>query len=45
MDVLRNLEPVRHNAGENIQNELDEFSEILFIQKGIVLLGYEINKV
>ena len=45
MDVLRNLEPRFERAGTPIINELDEFGEIIFIQKGIILLGYEINKV
>lgn len=45
MDVLRNLEPRFERAGTTIINELDEFGEIIFIQKGIILLGYEINKV
>lgn len=45
MDVLRNLEPRFESAGTTIINELDEFGEIIFIQKGIILLGYEINKV
>ena len=44
MDVLRNLEPRFESAGTTIINELDEFGEIIFIQKGIILLGYDIIK-
>ena len=43
--LLRYLE-IRHiDAKETIINELDESSELYFIQSGIYDIGYEINKV
>lgn len=42
--VLMNLEPITYAKNTVLINELDEFSEITFINKGIVMIGYEINK-
>lgn len=42
--VLMNLEPISYAKNTVLINELDEFSEITFINKGIVMIGYEINK-
>lgn len=45
MDVLAHLEPRREESGTQMVNELDEFNEIVFIQKGVIAIGYEINKI
>ena len=42
--VLMNLEPIKYHKNMILINELDEFSEITFINKGIVMIGYELNK-
>ena len=44
IDVLTNLEPIFANENTILYNELDEFGEIIFVQKGIVSIGYELNK-
>ena len=41
--VLMNLEPIHYEKNRVLINELDEFSEITFINKGIVMIGYELN--
>ena len=43
--VLTCLEPRSELAGSTLINELDEYNEITFIEKGKMGLGYEINKV
>lgn len=42
--VLQNLEPIHYQKNTVLINELDEFSEITFVNKGIVMIGYELNK-
>ena len=44
MDLLMNLEPYRNFKKTVLFDELGEFTEVLFIGKGTVLVGYEINK-
>ena len=39
------LEPRREDPNVVLINELDEHSEIIFIMKGIILLGFDINKI
>lgn len=43
--IIKNLEPFREDKHTVLYNELDEFNEILFVNKGKVVVGYEINKV
>ena len=43
-DVLFNLEPCIYQTKEILYNELDEFNEIVFMAKGTVGIGFEINK-
>jgi len=38
--VLMNLEPIHYFKNTILINELDEFSEITFLNKGIVMIGY-----
>ena len=38
------MEPRRDEIDTILYNELDEFTEILFINKGIVDIGFEINR-
>ena len=42
--ILKALEPREFNANEIIYVELDEVNEVLFIQSGEYLIGYEVNK-
>ena len=42
--VLSNLEPRFELKHTILVDELDEFNEILFFQRGTMLIGYEINK-
>ena len=44
IEVLTNLEPICAKENTILYNELDEFGEIIFVQKGIVSIGYELNK-
>ena len=43
--MLGYLEPRHEEARTILINELDEFNEIIFVTKGDVAIGYEINKV
>ena len=43
--VLYSLEPRFIASRETILDEFDECCEILFVMKGSVVVGYEINKV
>lgn len=43
-DILNSLEPWYSKKGV-IYGELDEFGIIIFVSKGTVGLGYEINKI
>jgi len=42
IEILSSLEP-RHEKRGVIFKELDEFTEIIFINKGIVSVGFELN--
>ena len=42
--LLRALEPRKVMAGKILFNELDEFTEILYFNKGQVDIGFEINR-
>lgn len=44
MQVLRSLEPRFYKKKTILVDELDEQLEIIFIDKGETLIGYEINK-
>ena len=42
--ILRSLEPRREESNTFLYYELDDFSEVLFFDKGQVDIGFEINK-
>ena len=42
--MLQTLEPFIEYKSTTLKEELDEFNEIMFINKGKVALGYELNK-
>jgi len=42
--VLEHLEPRFESKGSVLFEELEEISEVIFISKGLVDIGYEINK-
>ena len=42
--LIRALEPRREDANTVLINELDEHSELIFVMKGVIVLGFEINK-
>jgi len=44
IEVVQNLEPYHQPTGVLLVNELDEVGEILFVQKGGIGVGYEINR-
>ena len=44
MQVLRALEPRFYKKHTIIIDELDEMLEVVFIQKGDTLIGYQVNK-
>jgi len=44
INLLLNLEPYMENKNVQIIKELEEFSQIIFIQKGKVAVGFEINR-
>jgi len=44
MQVLRSLEPRFFKKKTNIIDEFDEMLEVLFLDRGEILVGYEINK-
>jgi hypothetical protein len=44
VETLSRLEPRREFKGVILFNELDDFTEILFFNKGTVDLGYELNR-
>jgi len=43
--VVKNLETFTCPKGTILHNELDEIGEIIFVSKGKIGLGYEINKI
>ena len=42
--VISHLEPFEEKKHTILAHELDEFNEIMFVDKGKVVVGYEINK-
>jgi hypothetical protein len=42
--LIQYLEPFREKGKTVLKEELDEFNEIMFVNKGKVMIGYEINK-
>ena len=42
--ILRSLEPLRMKAGQVIFRELQEIEEVIFVHKGAVDVGFEINR-
>ena len=44
MQLLTNLEPYQEFAQTVIVSELQEYNEIIFVQKGKLQIGFEINK-
>ena len=44
MSILLKLEPVQYQPFFTIVSELDEYNEICFIMRGIIDIGFEINK-
>lgn len=42
--LLEFIEPIYFHYNERIINELDEFGQVIFIQKGIVGIGFEMNR-
>ena len=44
MQFLRDLDPRHELANSLIFDELDDINEVLFIQKGVVEIGYQLNK-
>ncbi len=45
VSFLSKLEPISEEPNIIILNELDEENCIIFFQKGIYKIGYEINKI
>lgn len=44
-DILLSLEPRFEYKGTQILNECEEINEITFVDRGEVVIGYELNKV
>ena len=44
MKALASIEPRYEKKGKIIYDELDELNEVIFIYKGTVFIGFEINK-
>ena len=44
ISILQNLEPIHLPKKTQIARELDEFGEVIFVEKGLIYIGYEINK-
>ena len=42
-ELLINLEPRQFQKGKIIINELDEFTEVLFFNKGQIAIGFNLN--
>ena len=45
IEMMKSLAPRTYKEGEIIFNELDDISEITFVETGSYYVGYEINKV
>ena len=44
LSILLKLEPCQFKPYFIIVNELDEYGDVTFIEKGIIDIGFEINK-
>ena len=44
VQILRSLEPRIEKKDKTIFEELDDINEVIFIEKGQVEIGYELNK-
>ena len=42
---MSNLKPRRERPGEILIDELDSVLSVIFIQSGVIAIGYEINKI
>ena len=42
--LLQNLEPLRYKKREHIHEEFDDVNEIFFVERGKVVIGYDLNK-
>ena len=42
--IITNLEPKMENRNIILQDEIEDVKEVIFIMKGTVAVGYEINK-
>ena len=45
LQIVRNLEPQQWLNAEVMINELDEAGQIIFVHKGKIGVGYELNKI
>ena len=43
-NLLRVLEPIKYEPGELLREELDEFTEVIFMMDGFFEIGYTINQ-
>lgn len=43
-NILRSIEPKFDKKYTILVDELDDFDEVTFVQKGTIVIGYEINK-
>ena len=43
--LVTNLEPIHYKKGNILLNQLEESGAVLFISKGKIGFGYEINRV
>lgn len=44
ISILLNLEPYMEQKKVELIKEMEDFNQIIFIQKGKVLIGFEINR-
>lgn len=44
INILRELEPLRIDGRKYLVQELDEFSEVVFFEKGHYKIGYTVNR-
>ena len=45
LQLMSNLKPRRERPGEILIDELDSVLSVIFIQSGVIAIGYEINKI
>lgn len=43
MAIMQVLEPIKIARGTKLYSELDEFTEILYVMKGVYEVGYSVN--